>query len=87
MTHFLGPCFVSLVTKKNTLLSCLQQKPNMWQLLLVVLNHFGYDNNSRTFVLILGVFLYFVTKQVQLTLPKTHINTEGLSILTYVITL
>ena len=57
----------------------------MWQLLLVVLNHCGYDNNSMTFVLTLGVFLYFVTKQVQLTLPQTYVNTKGLSILTYVI--
>ena len=70
MTYFLGPCLVSWATKKQHSVAMSTVELSMLQLLLVVLNHCGYDNNSRTFVLTLGVFPYFVIIQVQLILPN-----------------
>ena len=85
MAHFLGPCLVSQATKKQhsvamsiaeveyvAAISCCAQL--LW--IRQQLKDFCVDTRSIPIV---------VTIQLQLTLPKTHVDIKGLNILTFVI--
>ena len=82
MAHFLGLCLVSWATKKQHSVAMSTAEAE-YVAAHVVLSCCGYDNNSRIFVLTMDAFLFFAITQVQLTLPKIHVNTKGQNILTF----
>jgi len=85
MAHFLGPYLVSWATKKQHSVAISTAEAEYIAAASCSAQLLWNGNNSKTFLLTQDAFPYFVIIQVQLTLPKTHVNIKGLNILTSII--
>jgi len=85
MANFLGPCLVSWATKKQHPVAMSTAEAEYVAAASCCAQLLWIRQQLKNFSIDTGCILIFVITQVQLTLPKTHVNIKRLIILTYVI--
>jgi len=85
MAHFLGPCLVSWATKKQYFVAMSIAEAEYVAAASCCAQLLWIRQQLKDFYVDTGCIPIFVTIQVLLIFPKTHVNIKELNILTFVI--
>jgi len=86
MTDFLEPCLVSWATKKQHFVTISTAEVEYVAAASCCAQLLWIRQQLKDFCIDTGYILIFCDKTSAINIAKTHVNTKGLSILTYVIT-
>ena len=86
MAPFLGPCLVSWATKKQHSVAMSTAESKYVAAASCCAQLLWIRQQLKDFCVDMGCIPFFLTIQVLLIFPKTHVNIKGLNILTFVIT-